>query len=210
MVSVLLNTDTCVKPGFGLATSWTLSGLTAAYDGTAKAVSDGYKIVASIVWVDLFTITAMGAETITAVACVIGTCVETLDAAGARVASTVTDDGNNALCHWIYFTGAGSTSPALKASSGAGWGDTKWLTFDQWGATSGAGIIGSKIKSTGTALTSTYEFALSPATLTTIVAATMTMTWYQPTFAATYLSSALRRYNGGTADADKVKAYCIG
>ena len=36
----------------------------------------------------------------------------------------------------------------------------------------------------------------------------MTQSWYQPTYAATYGVSALRRYNGGAGDGDKVKAYC--
>merc|ERR1711970_830351 len=39
-------------------------------------------------------------------------------------------------------------------------------------------------------------------------AGTYTQLWYQPTYAATYASTALRRYNGGSGDASKVKAYC--
>merc|ERR1711990_588123 len=44
-----------------------------------------------------------------------------------------------------------------------------------------------------------------PATYT---AGTYTQFWYRPTYASTYASTTLRRYNGGTADASKVKAYC--
>merc|ERR1712226_791600 len=83
------------------------------------------------------------------------------------------------ICHWFYVLG-GATSTAGTASTGTGnWGETKFLTHAQWGTTSGAGVIGSTIKSNGTS-------------------------------ASTSSSTALRRYNGGTADADKVKAYCVG
>jgi len=42
-----------------------------------------------------------------------GTCVETLDSAGAALATTVTDQGNMALCHfifWQYSTGTGDVT----------------------------------------------------------------------------------------------------
>jgi hypothetical protein len=38
----------------------------------------------------------------------------------------------------------------------------------------------------------------------------MTMFWYQPTYEHTYVSTTLRRYNGGESNGDKVRAYCAG
>ena len=193
-----------------MVSQWTLSGSTTAYSGTLTT-TDGYKIEAAFTWVAITSYTTnFDSESTSGIACAIGTCVETLDSAGTRVASTVTDDGNNALCHWFYVLG-GSTSTAGTASTGTGnWGETKFLTHAQWGTTSGGGVIGNTIKSNGTSISTSYGHALSPTSVTTFSAGSYTMTWYQPTLASTYSSTALRRYNGGTADADKVKAYCVG
>ena len=49
-VALLATTDTCVKTaGLGMATTWTLTGLSAAYDGTLTD-TDGYKITATMTW----------------------------------------------------------------------------------------------------------------------------------------------------------------
>ena len=211
MVSALLATgDSCTSAGLGMVTQWTLSGSTTAYAGTLTT-TDGYQIAAQMTWVATTSYTTgLASESLSGQACAIGTCVETLTSAGVRVASTVTDDGNNAICHWIYVLG-GSTSTAGTASTGTGnWGETKFLTHAQWGTTSGGGVIGSTIKSNGTSVSTSYGHALAPASVTTFAAGNYSMTWFQPKYAATYLSTTLRRYNGGTADADKVKAYCVG
>merc|ERR1711981_371310 len=205
MVSALLASgDVCTATGTGMVSQWTLSGSTTAYTGTLTT-TDGYQIAAAMTWVAITSYTTtFASESTSSANCAIGTCVETLDSSGVRVASTVTDDGNNAICHWFYVLGG-------SASTGTGiWGETKFLTHAQWGSTSGGGVIGSTIKSNGTSVSTSYGHTLSPASVTTFSAGTYSMTWYQPTFAATYSSTALRRYNGGTADADKVKAYCVG
>ena len=212
MVSALITTSdtTCATAGKGMVTQWTLTGLTTAYSGTLTT-TDGYKIEAAFTWVAItsYTTTSSG-ESLSNVACAMGTCVETLDSAGVRVASTVTTNGNNALCHWFYVLGGG-TSTAGTASTGSGnWGESKFLTHAQWGSSSGAGVVGNTIKSNGTSISTSYDHTLDPASVTTFAAGTYKMTWYQPTYAATYAETALRRYNGGTADADKVKAYCVG
>lgn len=210
MVSTLLATDTCVTAGLGMATTWTLAGSTSAYAGTLTT-TDGYNIIASFTWLATtgFTTSTLS-ESVDGVATGMGTCVETLDSAGTRVADSVTDDGNNCLCHWFYVNG-GATSTAGTASTGTGdWGESKFLTHAQWGATAGAGVIGSTMKSNGTSVGTSYGHALSPTAVTTFTAGTYTMTWFQPTYASTYTSTALRRYNGGTSDADKVKPYCVG
>lgn len=211
MVSALLASgDSCTGTGTGMVSQWTLTGSTTAYSGTLTT-TDGYQIAAAMTWVAITSYTTtFASESVSGAACAIGTCVETLDSAGTRVASTVTDDGNNAICHWFYVLG-GATSTAGTASTGTGnWGETKFLTHAQWGTTSGGGVIGSTIKSNGTSVSTSYGHTLSPASVTTFAAGTYSMTWYQPTYASTYSSTALRRYNGGTADADKVKAYCVG
>ena len=210
MVSTLLSTsDSCVTAGKGMATTWTLAGSTTAYAGTLTT-TDGYKITASFTWVAITGVsTNTAGETLGTNACGFGTCVESLDAAGTRIASTVTDKGNNALCHWFY-TKAGATSTAGTASTGSHWGESKFLTYTQWGTTSGGGVIGSTMKTNGTSISTSYGHTLTPTTVTTFAAGTYTMLWYQPTYAATYSSTALRRYNGGTADANKVKPYCVG
>ena len=192
-----------------MATQWTLSGLTTAYGGTLTT-TDGYKIEAAFTWVLTTSYTSGSGETISGVECALGTCVETLDASGVRVASTVTTDGNNALCHWFYVLGGATSTPGVASTGGTNWGETKYLTHAQWGATSGAGVVGNTIKSNGTSISTSYEHTLDPASIASVFAAgTYKMTWYQPKYAATYAETALRRYNGGTADADKVKAYCV-
>jgi len=193
-----------------MVTQWTLSGLTTAYSGTLTT-TDGYKIEAAFTWVAITSVTTNGAsESLNGVECAFGTCVETLDSAGVRVASTVTTEGNNALCHWFYVLGGGTSTAQTASTGGTNWGETKFLTHAQWGSTAGAGVVGNTIKSNGTSISTSYEHTLDPASVTTFAAGTYKMTWYQPTYAATYAETALRRYNGGTADADKVKAYCVG
>merc|ERR1711957_529919 len=86
----------------------------------------------------------------------------------------------------------------------------KYLTAAQWG-TAGAAIVGTSLLTTGTSIGSTHGIVLSPATKpTTYAAQAYTQFWYQPTYAGTYASTVLRRYNGGASDGDKVKAYCAG
>lgn len=111
MVSTLLSTDTCVSAGLGMATTWTLAGSTSAYSGTLTT-TDGYNIIASFTWVAVTGYTTnFASESLSGVAAGFGTCVETLDSSSVRVADSVTDDGNNCLCHW-FFTLGGSASTA--------------------------------------------------------------------------------------------------
>lgn len=145
----------------------------------------------------------------------IGTCVELLDSAGAALASTVTTVGNFAICHWMYTT-YDNTDDSTAAYSGCStaiscWGETRYLTAAQWG-TAGATIVGTSMQSTGTQITSAAQgFVLSNTSLATYVASTVySQSWYQPKWASTYTTSALRRYNGGANEGDKVKAYCVG
>jgi len=180
-----------------MVSQWTLTGSTTAYSGTLTT-TDGYQIAAAMTWVAITSYTTtFASESVSGAACAIGTCVETLDSAGTRVASTVTDDGNNAICHWFYVLG-GATSTAGTASTGTGnWGETKFLTHAQWGTTSGAGVIGSTIKSNGTSVSTSYGHTLSPASVTTFAAGTYSMTWYQPTYASTYSMRGGRGKRGG-------------
>jgi hypothetical protein len=79
----------------------------------------------------------------------------------------------------------------------------------EWGE-NGSGIVGSNIKSLGTALNaSEHGFALGPAGTTLYKDAVYTMDWYQPKYATKYTSTGLKRYNGGTTDGSKVRAYCM-
>jgi len=91
------------------------------------------------------------------------------------------------------------------------WGETRYLDATAWG-TAGTGIIGTNMQTLGTRITSASQgFTLSNTAVTTFSAGTAyTQTWYQPKWASTYVSTALRRYNGGSTDGDKVKGYCVG
>ena len=43
-----------------------------------------------------------------------------------------------------------------------------------------------------------------------MAAKTYSMSWYQPKYSTKYSSTGLKRYNGGSTDGSKVRAYCIG
>ena len=140
----------------------------------------------------------------------LGTCVETYDNAGVVVASTVTDDGNIALCHWFLLLQSATVNTVATVSGNTnGYSIANYMTATQWG-TAGNAMVGNGLLTRGTSIGTTHGFALTPATkpTTTYTAGTYTQLWYQPTYASTYASTTLRRYNGGSGDADKVKAYC--
>lgn len=123
-----------------------------------------------------------------------------------------------AICHFFFWTYATSGTVNLAAAQTGtyDWGSTTYLNTAQWG-TAGSGIIGNSMNTSsgGTAITSaTQGFELTPvaaSTTATIVAGTKTMKWYQPKWASTYTSTALRRYGGGynNSTADQVKGYCV-
>ena len=211
MTNALLSTETCaVTEQLGVVTSWTLAGSTTAYAGTLTT-TDGYNITATFTWKVLnSTATGVTSKTCATVACVLGTCVETYTSAGVVVASTVTDDGNIALCHW-FLIAANATAGTVAVVSGTTntYGIANYMTATQWG-TAGNAMVGNGLLTRGTSIGTTHGFALTPATkpTTTYTAGTYTQLWYQPTYASTYASTTLRRYNGGSGDADKVKAYC--
>ena len=223
MTAQTLTATTCTATaGEGLVTTWLLSGLTTTYTAATgvNADTDGYKIAAAMTWQSWTSkttdpiATSNEAATSGTTSVVIGTCVETLDSASAALATTVTTEGNFAICHWMFAVYGNDTAVTTLSATTNGWGDTKYLTTSQWG-TSGNAVTGAGATSTGgggTSLTSAnngLEFSPAVAASLTLSAQAYTMTWYQPKYASTYGSSALRRYNGGTSDADKVKAYCV-
>jgi len=211
MSNPLLTTDACATTaGSGMVTSWTLGGSTTAYAGTLTT-TDGYSITASLTWKLLSGAQTTGEDssyTCASSACAIGTCVQTFDSAGVVVAATVTDDGNNALCHWFLLAaGAVNTVGNVSGSTNA-YSIANYLTATQFG-TAGASLLPSTLLTTGTTIGTAHGFVRTPATKTTLYSAqAYTQFWYQPTYASTYASTVLRRYNGGSGDADKVKAYC--
>jgi hypothetical protein len=83
------------------------------------------------------------------------------------------------------------------------------MTAAQWG-TAGNALVGNGLATRGSVIGTTQGFTRTPATKpnTIYTAGTYTQKWYQPSYAATYASTILRRYNGGSGDGDKVKAYC--
>lgn len=96
-MSIVASTATCVgTAGNGVQTTWALAGSTSAYTGTLTT-TDGYQLTATLVWQDPGSVatTANGgsgeAPTAGTTKMSMGTCVETLDSAGAVLATTVTD-----------------------------------------------------------------------------------------------------------------------
>jgi len=168
--------------------------------------------------------TAAGtSETVTTSSVIaMGTCVETLDSAGAAVVSTVTTVGNFAICHFLIYTATASSNSGAYTAGYTGttnWGLTTYMTATQWfsssGSTAGAGVIGNTLNMStgGTGITSgTNGLVLDPATTTNFAESTVyNQEWYQPLQTTTYGASALRRYSGAYngATADKVKPYCV-
>jgi len=219
-MSVLPSSNACTTlAGSGMATTWVLAGSTTAYVGTLS--TDGYTLAATAAFVAPLAVTpTIAAETLVSGASAVGmgTCVETLTTAGAAQATTVTDNGNFAICHFLFYVAVDSGNITFTAASTGttDWGVTSYLNTAQWG-TAGSGIKGSTMNTSagGTAITAaTWGMALSPAAATgttTIAAGSKVWTWYQPTQATTYAATALRRYGGGynNSTADKVKAYCV-
>ena len=220
MSSLIASGATCVKAGNGMVSTWTLAGSTTTYSGSYS--TDGYNITAALTWVDPgtdFTTTYGGTnETSTSGAQVgMGTCVATLQTDGAtELAASTTTEGNYALCHFIFFVSGSGTVTLVAAASGTNdWGQSNYLNETQWG-TAGNGVKGNGMKATnsgGTIISATTQgHALTPAGAsgtTTITAGTKNFFWYQPIWSNTYAATALRRYNGGGTEAEKVKAYCV-
>jgi len=217
-MSILPSSNTCAATaGSGMVTTWTLAGSTTAYAGTLS--TDGYTLAATATWKNPVLASLITTENPYTTSSIVGmgTCVETLTTAGAVQATTVVDNGNFAICHFLFYTAKASAVVTFtKASTGTyDWGLTMYLNTTQWG-TAGSGIKGSTMNgSGGTAITTaTWGMVLSPvavSTVTTIAVGAKIWTWYQPTQATTYAATALRRYGGGynNSTADKVKAYCV-
>merc|ERR1711939_315590 len=131
-----------------------------------------------------------------------------MTAAGtAALAASTTTEGNYGLCHFIFWTWSAA------AAGTNDWGQTNYLTEAQWG-TNGNKVAGSGMKTGGgTAITlATQGHTLTPVPAsgtTTIAAGSKVFFWYQPKYASTYASTALRRYNGGGTEVEKVTAYCV-
>lgn len=196
-----------------------MMGTTSAYAGAYE--SDGYQIIATLVWKDLSTyattLNTTTPETITATnPAVIGTCVETLNIDGTAIESGNTTAGNYAVCHWMYFIGQSGThltSIILGGVANADWGETRYYNEAEWGH-GGSTIRGANIQTLGTAISTTSNgFAIGGGGGTTLTVynpgSYYTMSWYQPLFQNAYAKTALRRYNGGASDYDKVKPYCV-
>lgn len=189
--------------------AWKLAGSTTAYAGTLTT-TDGYNLLATFTWKAITSLTTGNSgKSCSTVQCVIGTCVETYTAAGTVQVSTVTTDGNHALCHWFILKLNTVNTPDVVTGTTNTYAVANYMTNTQFG-TAGASIVGNGILTRGTSIGTTHGFTLNPATKpsSTYVAGALTHFWYQPTYASTYASTALRRYNGGTADGSKVKAYC--
>jgi len=195
-------------------------GQTTAYSGSYS--TDGYKVTAAMVWSSSTGpgVTMLTSETITSGTTLLGsgTCVETLQSDGATaLAKSTTTEGNYALCHFMYWTALTSGDPNLyQATTGTyDWGSSIYMNETQWG-TNGGAVKGNGMRgqnSGGTLISATTQgHSLSPtksSTDKTLKAATYSFEWYQPIWANTYAASALRRYNGGGTEAEKVKAYCV-
>lgn len=137
------------------------------------------------------------------------------------MAAGVSDQGNFALCHWLYYKGQGglvAANPnesyyAKDGAAGVNWGETRFYNAYEWG-NSGSHITGANIQTGGTAVGGGQGFALSHTNLLTYTAGVIySMSWYQPKYSETgYASNALRRYSGGNfgTRADKVKAFSVG
>lgn len=107
---------------------WTLVGTTDVYSDRVDALngSDGYRIVASHLWRDISTtaktavtntkswdgVTAMDTAVVKGERVALGTCVETLDYDGEKLAAGTDNQGNYAICHWFYSFGLGLSSGA--------------------------------------------------------------------------------------------------
>jgi len=210
MANSLLSTETCaVTSGKGMKTTWTLAGTTNAYDGSLTT-TDGYSITASMIWILLTTTdTTVTGKNCTDNTCAIGTCVETYDRSGSVIEATVNDEGNMAICHWMYILKSATVnSVGVATSSTSAYSETRYLVATEWG-TAGNALVGSSLMNTGTLIGATYGFARTPSTKPTLyTAGTYTQFWYQPTYVSDYSATSLRRYNGGASDGDKVKAYC--
>jgi len=74
---------------------------------------------------------------------VIGTCFETIDNEGIPLAPGTHDQGNFALCHWMYYTAksAESTQPPEGGVVGFNWGEIRYMNEYEW-ADGGSNITG--------------------------------------------------------------------
>jgi hypothetical protein len=204
--------DTCAKTaGLGMETSWTLNGMTTTYTGGFD--SDGYSITAAMQWQLLATYNTNANDPTVAISntvAVIGTCVETLTIEGTRIRPGTIDQGNFAICHWMYYTGLTDfTEPPLGLVKTTNWGETRILNEEEWNHAGGL-ISGQSIQSLGRALDYDNGFQQSNYKTTSYTnGAIYSQTWYQPAYAESYGTTSLRRYNGGTNDFSKVRAYCV-
>jgi hypothetical protein len=153
--------DTCAKTaGLGMETSWTLNGMTTTYTGEFN--SDGYSVTASMKW-QLLTSYGTNANSvaITNTVAVIGTCVESLTDEGTRIRPGTIDEGNFAICHWMYYLGLSDyTEPPLDLVKTVNWGETRILNEEEWGS-AGFMISGQSIQGLGRALDYTNGFQQS-------------------------------------------------
>ena len=160
MTTALLSTETCATTAQkGMATTWTLAGSTTAYSGTLA--TDGYTLEASLSMIAFVDANTDGAVECTTAKCMIGTCVETYDSAGTVVASTVTDDGNIAICHWFLVALSSVAGTIGNTGTADEYSIANYMTATQWG-TNGNALVGNGLETRGTRLGTTFDFTRTP------------------------------------------------
>ena len=217
-MTFLDSTNACTQTnGSGMVTSWVLSGSETWYIGSLA--TDGYQVTATLNWADPgISSPTVGLESPAANDEMgMGSCIETLSTSGSVQDLFVTDNGNYAICHWVFFQFAAGTVTMVESEMGTNeWGSTKYLTAVQWGV-GGSAIIGNIMNTSagGTAISVEKWGMVSTPTAAvstfTVLSGVKTWAWYQPIYANTYGVSNLRRYGGGynNSTADKVRGYCV-
>lgn len=91
--------------GWGMVTQWTMNGSTTEYTGSLPD-TDGYMMTAAMTWVSTSAyLTSRSGESLSGFDTVYGTCVASVDDAGNTQLDTVIDEGNQVICHWLYYKG---------------------------------------------------------------------------------------------------------
>ena len=112
------------------------------------STTDGYHITASFEFLKFTGYSTGGVFDCDATNCIIGTCVETMDAAGVVVASTVVDDGNIALCHWFLLSTFWLTTRVVAGTTND-YSVIYHMTAAEWG-TAGNAFVGNGLETRGT------------------------------------------------------------
>lgn len=110
-----------------------------------------------------------------------GTCVETLDENAVGIESNNVSVGNVAICHWLFMKFASTNNLLTGASTSAShFGETKYLTYGQWGV-EGNKLIGNDLKtvSGGQSITSAaWGMELTPPVSLVFYEGNYTFEWF--------------------------------